>query len=94
MENDEPVVVSGINIQNIPSHNPEVRMLFTAKKDNHVVELTNNYYEIPETDEVETNSGWKKVSELAIGDIIMGDDNKDTIKNIVKDGKNYLLYVL
>lgn len=93
MENDEPVVVSGINIQNIPSHNPEIRMLFTAKKDNHVVELTNNYYEIPETDEVETNSGWKKVSELAIGDIIIGQDNQDIIKQIIRQDNKYLLYI-
>ena len=93
MENDEPVVVSGINIQNIPSHNPEVRMLFTAKKDNHVVELTNNYYEIPETDEVETNSGWKKVSELAIGDTIIGQDNQDIIKQIIRQDNKYLLYI-
>ena len=93
MENDEPVVVSGINIQNIPSHNPEVRMLFTAKKDNHVVELTDNYYEIPETDEVETTYGWKRVAELKIGDKIIGDNNEDTIKSIIKAEKSYLLYI-
>lgn len=31
MENDEAITVSGINIQNIPAHNPEVRMLFKAR---------------------------------------------------------------
>jgi len=30
MENEEQITVSGINIQNIPSHNPEIRMLFKA----------------------------------------------------------------
>ena len=29
-ENDEPVVLNSINSQNIPSHNPEVRLLFKA----------------------------------------------------------------
>ena len=29
-ENDEPVVLNSINSQNIPSHNPEIRMLFKA----------------------------------------------------------------
>jgi len=93
MENDEAVTVSGINIQNIPSHNPEVRMLFKAAVDNHAVELNDNYYEIPETDEVETTTGWKKVKDLVIGDIIVGSDNQDTITNIVKFGQSYLLYV-
>jgi len=29
-ENDEPVILNSINSQNIPSHNPEVRLLFKA----------------------------------------------------------------
>ena len=93
LENDQPVIVSGINIQNIPSHNPEIRMLFTAQTKEHEVELIDDYYEIPVTDEVETTTGWKKVNELAIGDIIIGKNTKDVIKNIAKQDRTYLLYV-
>ena len=93
MENDEAITVSGINIQNIPSHNPEIRMLFTARTDGHSVELNDNYYEVPETDEVETVNGWKKVKDLVVGDTIVGEDNKDIIRNIVKQDKLYLLYI-
>ena len=93
MENDEAITVSGINIQNIPAHNPEVRMLFKAAIKEHQVELTDNYYRIPETDEIETAGGWKKVKELAIGDIVLGDGTQDTVINIVEVEKAYLLYV-
>lgn len=93
MENDEAITVSGINVQNIPSHNPEVRMLFMAQTKEHEVELIDDYYEIPETDEVETTTGWKKVNEVVIGDIIVGENTKDVIKNIAKQDRTYLLYV-
>ena len=29
----------------------------------------NNYYTVPETDDVLTENGWKKVKELSVGDI-------------------------
>lgn len=93
MENEEPIVVSGINIQNIPSHNPEIRMLFKAATKQHEVVASDNYYAVPETDEVETIAGWKKVQDLAVGDIIIGENTKDAIKNIAKQDRNYLLYI-
>lgn len=93
MENDEPIEVSGINIQNIPSHNPEIRMLFTAATKQHEVIVSDNYYAVPETDEVETIAGWKKVQDLVVGDIIIGENTKDIIKNIAKQDRTYLLYV-
>ena len=71
MENDEPVVVSGINVQNIPSHNPEVRMLFMAQTKEESKELADdNTIVLSEVEEIETITGWKKVCELAIGDQI------------------------
>lgn len=89
----ESVTVSGINIQNIPSHAKNIRLLFVAKTENHEAGLKDNYYEIPETDEVETAQGWKFCNELKIGDIIVGKDNQDVIKNIIKQDKLYLLYI-
>ena len=74
-ENGEPVVVSGINIQNIPSHNKEIRMLFQGDTKYHEVESSNQWFDVPETDEVEVLDAegrlvWKFVSELEIGDEI------------------------
>lgn len=78
-ENGEPVVVSGINIQNIPSHNKEIRMLFQGDTKYHEIESIENWFEIPEIDEVEVldaegNLVWKFASELEIGDEINLED--------------------
>lgn len=92
-ENDNPVELNSINSQNIPSHNPEVRLLFKAGIEPHEVECTDNYYEVPITDEVETSHGWKRVKDLAIGDTIIGADTQDVIINIVKNEQSYFLYI-
>jgi DNA polymerase I-like protein with 3'-5' exonuclease and polymerase domains len=93
MENEKAIEVSGINIQNIPSHNPEVRMLFTADTKEHVVDCTNNYYLVPEADEVETVNGWKYPDQLQIGDSIISTDGVDIIKNIVYKDRKYFIYI-
>jgi hypothetical protein len=68
-------------------------MLFTADTDYHKVEVNDNYYEVPIGDEVETTNGWKNVKELVVGDIILGDETKETIIEIKIVNDNYLLYV-
>lgn len=92
-ENDEPVVLNSINSQNIPSHNPEVRLLFKATVDYDKCYCEDNVYEIKEGSEVETNNGWKNVKELKVGDIIIGDESQDTIINIDQRDMTYLIYV-
>lgn len=93
-ENDEPVIVSGINIQNIPSRGDGkiTRMLFKATTKYHSVKITDNYFEIPETDEVETINGWKSVINLTIGDTIIGNSTTNIITDIKKFDKVYRLY--
>ena len=93
-EDNEPVEVSGINIQNIPSRGPGgfLRMLFTADTKYHTVETDTDYYEIPETDEVETKDGWKYCNDLVIGDIIIGQEIKEKISKIEKIDKVYHIY--
>lgn len=93
MENEEAVEVSGINIQNIPSHNKEVRMLFRGSAKYHKVEEENNCFTIPETDEVETAEGWKLVTDLTIGDFILIDGEAAKIANISKEDKAYLVRI-
>ena len=84
------------NLQQIPAKKTEgkaLRLLFTARVDNHKIDLQDNYYEVDEGDEVETTAGWKKVNELVIGDIILGDSNTETIKQIKQTNDKFLLYV-
>lgn len=93
--NDKAVEISGINSQNIPSRGDGsvCRMLFKASENYHKAEITDNYYTVPETDEVETTAGWKFAKDLAVGDVIVGEDNQDTIRNIIQADNKYLLYV-
>ena len=67
-------------------------MLFTADTKERLVELVDNYYVVPETDEVETVTGWKYTGQLNIGDILLTDEGQDTIKNIAYIDKKYFIY--
>lgn len=53
-----------INFQNIPSHEKTIRMLFKSREDIHDNISDNGEFVIPITDEVETDSGWKYISEI------------------------------
>jgi DNA polymerase I-like protein with 3'-5' exonuclease and polymerase domains len=83
MEGEEPIEVSGINIQNIPSHCKEIRMLFKAACEEKEQEMVDNSIEIEEYLEVETPDGWKYPRDLKINDMITTDDSNALIKSIV-----------
>lgn len=86
LEGDDAVEISGINIQNIPSHNPEIRMLFQAKCELGSIQAEENEpFIIPEITEVETTNGWKYVNDLVEGDLLII-DNTPTIYR----GRKYL----
>lgn len=61
------------NLQNIPSKEKAIRMMFKATSGEYDVEQTDNYYLLDKYDEVETDSGWKKVYNLSTDDILQGD---------------------
>lgn len=86
-------IISGVNMQNIPSHAKEIRMMFKASEIYNDVELKENFYEVSSISEVLTSSGWKRVKDLQIGDTILGDTTQDIIKNIIKKDNQYLLYI-
>ena len=82
-ESDNPVEVSGINIQNIPSHNPEIRMLFKAQTTAKLVETEDNEpFIVPETDDVETSRGWVRCKNLTLDDLILVDGVPERLKSI------------
>ena len=69
-------------------------MMFKAATKYADVEINEeNYYTVPETDDVLTENGWKKVKELSVGDIICGDGTRDTIKDIKFANRKYYLLV-
>lgn len=88
----ESVTVSGINIQNIPSHAKNIRLLFVAKTENNHIVKSDNYYEVDEIDEVQTTDGWKFCKDIKLGDFLITEDSNDQIKDIKKIDNKYLLY--
>ena len=82
------------NMQQVPSHGDDMRMMFMASTEYNDVEMTDeNCYIVPKTDDVLTPSGWKRVKELSVGDIVCGDGTEDIIKGIKYDDKNYYLLI-
>ncbi len=91
---DEAIEVSGINIQNIPSHEKSIRMLFVSDCKYDEAEVNNyNTIQVPEYTEVETTEGYKYPAELKIGDTLVADDGNLVINNILVDNKIYYLHV-
>ncbi len=95
LDGDDPVEISGINSQNIPSRGDGkiTRMLFAAKKEYAEVELSEDYYVLNEISEVETVAGWKYGKDLVIGDKLVTVEGFDVVKNIAYNNKQYFIYV-
>jgi DNA polymerase I-like protein with 3'-5' exonuclease and polymerase domains len=95
LDGDDPVEISGINSQNIPSRGDGkiTRMLFQAKKEFNDIEISDDCYTLPEVSELETTEGWKYGKDLQIGDKLITTEGIDVIKNIVYIDRQYLIYV-
>lgn len=78
------------NLQNIPSKEKAIRMMFKATSGEYDVELTDNYYLLNKYDEVETDTGWKKVYALSTDDIL---ENNQILSIEDIDGLNYKVYL-
>lgn len=80
------------NLQNIPSHNLEIRMLFKASDDESFVNIENDYFEVSIWDKIETKDGWKSVNDLRTGDILIGDNNLEKLDRIVIEDKRCKIF--
>lgn len=55
---------SNPNLQQIPSHNKEIRMMFRASVKYNEIESEDNTFIVPPTDKVQTNNGWKYLKDV------------------------------
>jgi DNA polymerase-1 len=62
------------NLQQVPSHAKNIRMLFTADTDYHDIEVEDDSFTVPAADEIKVFNGWKSAKDLEIGDIISTDE--------------------
>lgn len=76
------------NLQNIPSHENAIRMMFVASDEVKLKDVKNLEICLSNLEDVETVSGWKNVKQLKIGDIIL-DDNMSwhTISDLSQQGE-------
>lgn len=58
------------NLQQIPSHEKTVRLMFEASTEYNNRQINDNIIQLKGWEEIETVDGWKFVSKLIIGDII------------------------
>jgi DNA polymerase I-like protein with 3'-5' exonuclease and polymerase domains len=94
-ENDEAVEVSGINIQNIPSKNKEIRMLFRGDTKYRDSVSDNNCFTVQEFEEVETVDGWKVAAELEplVDQLIIDDTACLLMRKIQYNNKQVELFI-
>lgn len=83
------------NLQQIPSHNSEIRLMFKATTKEEDISTDNDIIEINDFQEVLKPEGWSRVKDLNIGDQICSSDSDDIyiIKNIEINNRIYKLYI-
>lgn len=62
------------NMQNIPSHNKEIRKMFTATTEEKLVTTDTHQFEVDRWCEVECADGWKYADKIVSGDVLLTDD--------------------
>ena len=84
------------NLQQIPSHNKDIRPMFVATNEEIFVEETDNSFVVDRWCEVRTPKGWKYADRVRVGDYLVTDDgevivskrtvNKDNVVIEYKEG--------
>ena len=74
------------NLQNIPSHTKEIRLMFTAGYTDYEIETSTDRFEINAEDEIETSEGWILASDLKINNNYQLDKNIIRIVDLIRNG--------
>lgn len=88
---------SNPNLQNIPSHNKDIRKMFVAREDEQLITSKDCCFEVDRCAEVETPTGWKYAEHIKVGDYLRTTENgeiKDILINKIEFlvDKNHILY--
>lgn len=83
------------NLQQIPSHAKDIRLMFKAPEFFNEIDCVDNSYIFDRLDEVSIGiNTWKKVNQLVIGDkLLTSDGSFDTIINIIDRQVDRVVYV-
>ena len=84
------------NLQQIPSKDITVRLMFKASTEYTDIEETDNCFFIEESSDLSVGGNWVKARLIKVGDAIdVVDDaieSKVTVTKIEKDGKSFKIY--
>ena len=81
------------NLQNIPSHNKDIRKMFVATNGEFIVSTEDDYFSVSRFSEVFTMRGWVLADRLVSGDVLINCDEQYLIRNIETQKSNVLLYI-
>lgn len=83
------------NLQQIPSHAKNIRLMFKASELFNEIDCVDNSYIFDRLDEVSIGiNTWKKVNQLVIGDkLLTSDGSFDTIINIIDRQEDRVVYI-
>lgn len=81
------------NLQQMPSKEKLVRMMFQASCEEREIESVDDEFEINSCEEIETRDGWKFANALKVGDLLSVDGTMKKIKNIENNSEKYLIRV-
>lgn len=76
------------NLQNIPSHNHEIRQMFTATVEYGVSEADDDMFSVSEYVEVETPTGFVKSTDVKVGDKLLTDAGPVVVNSIIQPVDN------
>lgn len=95
LRDGKKVEIPCVNLQTIPSHNKEIRMLYKASEERHDIECDNGCYHVSLHDDIRIDKDvWKPVRELHNGDRILNSEGTfDIIRNMEVNGRDVILYV-
>lgn len=85
------------NLQNIPSHNKDIRKMFIASNEISEVSELNNGFVVDQWSEVNTSDGWKFADKIVVGDRLVVEENNMQFEIIVSRidrlvDKNQIIY--
>lgn len=82
------------NLQNLPSHDKNIRKMFTATHYEKDVEFdTEDYLEVEKFTDVQTDDGWIHTSDIVIGSRLNIDGDELIVSNIITNGELIRIYV-
>lgn len=86
-QSDEQHEIGGVNFQNIPSSNREIRMLFMSKHKKERIKVESNKIILDNFSEVITNNGKKYVDKLQLTDkLLLNNDDTNTVEyHLIQD---------